>query len=116
MPGPTLATIARTSAPRKPVCSATATPSITDSTTPSGGKAMKFSTASVTMREMFSVVSRDWTSMVSPVPGSTADMPALWPIQEVTATTLARMANSQNGSGSLLPIFSMMPRKPAPSP
>ena len=59
--GLTLSTIARTIAASRPVCSATATPSITARITPSGGKAMKFSTASVTMREMFSPVSSDST-------------------------------------------------------
>ena len=108
----TLVTMPRTKAESRPDCSATATPSITARMTPSGGKLVKFSTASVTMREIFSVVSSDCTSMVSPVLGSSAVMPMRCPSQEVTATIAARMTKSQNGSGSLLPIFSTVPRKP----
>ena len=73
---------------------------------------MKFSTASVTIREMFSPVSRDSTWISSPEAGSVADRPALLASQDDTATTPARITNSQNGSGSLLPTFSIQPRKP----
>ena len=48
--GPTFATIERTRALSRPECSATATPSITVRITPRGGKLVKFSTASVSMR------------------------------------------------------------------
>ena len=110
--GLTLVTMARTSADKSPDCSATATPSMTARMTPNGGKLVKFSTASVTMREIFSVVRRDSTSMVSPDLGSSALMPIKWPIHEVMATMIARMTKSQKGSGSLLPIFSTVPKKP----
>lgn len=110
--GPTLATMARTRADSRPECSATATPSITVRMTPSGGKSVKFFTASVIIRCSPSAVRRLSTRMVSPVSGWIAVMPRREPTQLVRATTPARMTKSQNGSGSLLPIVSMAPRNP----
>ena len=73
---------------------------------------MKFSTASLTIICRPSVESRDLTATASPVAGSSALMPTFAPIHEVTATIPPMITNSQNGSGSLLPIFSTTPRKP----
>ena len=39
-------------------------------------------------------------------------MPMVEPIQLVMATNPARITNNQNGFGSLLPTFSITPRKP----
>lgn len=106
--------MARTIVESRPVYSATATPSMTARTTPSGGKETKFFTASVTIRERLSVVNRDSTAMVLPLPGSVAVMPIRLPIHDSATTTPERMTKSQNGLGSLLPTFSMTPRKPPP--
>ena len=110
--GPTRETIARTTADKNPLCSATATPSITVMMTPSGGKEVKLVTVSVTILEMLSWVRRLSTSTGSPLAGSVALMPIVEPIQLETATTPARMTNSQKGSGSLLPSFSTQLRNP----
>ena len=64
------------------------------------------------MREIFSAVSRLSTWISSPDDGSIALNPALLATQEETATTAERITKSQNGSGSLLPIFSIQPRNP----
>ncbi|WJZ08258.1 hypothetical protein CGLAUT_08895 [Corynebacterium glaucum] len=110
--GLTLATIARIIAESRPECSATATPSITVRITPSGGNAMKFCTASVTILEMYSPVRRFSTWTVSPLPGLVACIPMRLPIQEEATVMMPRMTKSQNGSGSLLPTFSIQPSTP----
>ena len=48
---------------------------------------------------------------VSPVAGLTAEVPAFARIHDRIMTITARLRNSQNGCGSLLPAFSMKTRE-----
>lgn len=106
LPG-TRATMRRSSAENSPLFSATAMPNITVRMVASGGKAAKLSTAPSTAMVRPSLLSRLSTVMVSCVPGCTALTPAAASTALRTATTPARIQNSQNGSGSLLPTFSI---------
>lgn len=108
----TLATAARIAAPMKPEYSAMATPSMHTRIKPTGAKVTKLSTASVTIFCRYSEVMRFWTSMTSPVPGSSADMSAMAPSHDDTTTTPARITKSQNGLGRALPARSSVARNP----
>lgn len=106
LPG-TRATMRRSRAENSPLRSATAMPNITVRMVASGGKAAKFSTAPSTAMVRLALLSRFCTSMVSCVPGWTALTPTAASTALRTATTPARIQNSQNGLGSLFPTFSI---------
>ena len=105
--GPTRATDPRSAAEIIPDCSATATPSRTTITRPSGGNSTKLVTASETILRSPSGDSRLVTATVSPVAGLTALRPTADRIQLSSRTMPASIRNSQKGSGSLLPSHSI---------
>ena len=101
------ARILRSPALMKPVYSATPSPSIATSTTPSGGKVTKVLTIFAMKSVRAAGASRFLISIGAPVRGSMSLKTRPDMAQEVAHTTASSNANRMAGSGSLLPATSI---------
>ena len=100
----------------KPECSATPTPNIATSTTPSGAKPVKVFTIEDKKVARESPANRLFTTMASPVRGSIASNVVPEKSQDKNQISSMATKNIIAGSGSLLPTLSMVFRKRAIAP